>query len=63
MPIFLEADPSFEELQNTGATVFKSDQPHTVLDDFFLVSGEIRRQTTYENGIYGGLRYEGTKGR
>lgn len=61
MPISLEADPSFEELQGAGATVLKSDQPHTILDDFFLVSGEIPRQTTYEDGIQGGLRYEVAK--
>ncbi|GAD95624.1 conserved hypothetical protein [Paecilomyces variotii No. 5] len=62
IPISLEADPSFDEILAAGATVLKSDQPHTVLDDFFLVSGEIPRETTYEDGIYGGLRYETSKG-
>lgn len=54
-PISLEADPSFEELKAAGATLMKSDQPHTVLDDFFLVSGEIPRKNTYEDGIHGGV--------
>lgn len=56
-PISLEADPSFEELETAGATLLKSDKPHTVLDDFFLVSGEIPRKTSYEDGIHGGLRF------
>lgn len=61
-PISLEADPSFQELEAAGANLIKSDQSHTVLDDFFLVSGEIPRKTTYEDGIYGGLRFnENTK--
>lgn len=37
--------------------MLKSDRPHTALDDFFLVSGEIPRETSYEDGIYGGLRF------
>ncbi|KAI9926202.1 hypothetical protein ASPWEDRAFT_138615 [Aspergillus wentii DTO 134E9] len=56
-PISLEADPSFDELEAAGAILLKSDQPHTALDDFFLVSGEMPRETTYEDGIYGGLRF------
>ncbi|KAL1857389.1 hypothetical protein Plec18170_003513, partial [Paecilomyces lecythidis] len=63
IPISLEADPSFDEILAAGATVLKSDQPHTVLDDFFLVSGEIPRETPYEDGIYGGLRYDTSKGK
>lgn len=62
-PISLEADPSFEELEAAGATLLKSDQPHTVLDDFFLVSGEIPRKTNYEDGIYGGLRFNDSTAR
>ncbi|GMG11281.1 unnamed protein product [Aspergillus oryzae] len=57
------ADPSFEELEAAGATLLKSDQPHTVLDDFFLVSGEIPRKTNYEDGIYGGLRFNDSTAR
>lgn len=61
-PISLEADPSFEELGAAGAKLLKSDQPHTVLDDFFLVSGEIPRKTTYEDGIHGGMRFNPSTG-
>lgn len=61
-PISLEADPSFEELETAGATLLKSDQPHTVLDDLFLISGEIPRQTTYEDGIYGGVWFNPSTG-
>lgn len=56
-PISLEADPSFKELEAAGAHLLKSDKPHLVLDDFFLVSGEIPRQTSYEDGIHGGIRF------
>ncbi|BCS17489.1 MBL fold metallo-hydrolase [Aspergillus puulaauensis] len=63
MAISLEADPSFAELEAAGATVFKSDQSHAVLDDFFCVSGEVPRETPYEDGIYGGLRYEISRGK
>ncbi|CAG7997816.1 unnamed protein product [Penicillium salamii] len=56
-PISLEADPSFEKIEAAGGTLLKSDQSHTALDDFFLISGEIPRKTTYEDGIYGGLRF------
>ncbi|KAL4790879.1 hypothetical protein BDV19DRAFT_381970 [Aspergillus venezuelensis] len=57
-PISLKADPSFKELEAAGGTLLKSDQPHTVLDDFFLVSGKIPREASYEDGIYGGLRFD-----
>lgn len=55
--ISLQADPSFEELEAAGATVKKQDDAHTVLDDFFLISGEIPRRTTYEAGLKYGMRF------
>lgn len=61
-PISLEPDPSFEEMEQAGATVFKSSEPHTVLDDMFLVSGSIPRETTYEGGIRGGIRLDSATG-
>lgn len=61
-PISLEADPSFEEIETAGASLLKSSQPHAVLDDFFLVSGEIPRETPYEDGIQGGLRFNPSTG-
>ncbi|KAI6086599.1 Metallo-hydrolase/oxidoreductase [Hypoxylon rubiginosum] len=56
-PISLEADPSFAEIEDAGATVFKSGDVHTALDDTFLISGAIPRRTTYEGGIRGGIRF------
>ncbi|KAL4918584.1 cytochrome P450 [Aspergillus aurantiobrunneus] len=56
--ISLQADPSFEELEAAGATVHKHDDAHTVLDDFFLISGEIPRRTPYETGVKGGMRFD-----
>ncbi|KAI0597879.1 Metallo-hydrolase/oxidoreductase [Biscogniauxia sp. FL1348] len=55
-PISLEADPTFAEIEEAGAVVFKSDEAHTVLEDMFLVSGSIPRHTPYETGIQGGIR-------
>ena len=56
-PISLEADPTFAEIEAQGATVAKNDKPHTVLDNYFLVSGEIPRVTPYEKGLRFGVRY------
>ncbi len=56
-PVSLEADPTFAEIEAAGATVMKNDQPHTVLDDMFLVSGEIPRVTPYEVGFKRGMRF------
>ncbi|KAI1411761.1 Metallo-hydrolase/oxidoreductase [Hypoxylon sp. FL1857] len=56
-PISLELDPSFAEIEEAGATVFKSDEVHAALDDTFLISGAIPRLTPYEGGIRGGIRY------
>lgn len=56
--ISLEADPTFEEVEDAGAIVDKQSEPHTVLDDFFLVSGEIPRLTPYETGLKNAMRYD-----
>ncbi|KAI0131204.1 Metallo-hydrolase/oxidoreductase [Daldinia grandis] len=56
-PISLEPDPSFAEIEEAGATVFKSDAVHTALDDTFLISGSIPRLTSYEGGIPNGIRF------
>jgi 7,8-dihydropterin-6-yl-methyl-4-(beta-D-ribofuranosyl)aminobenzene 5'-phosphate synthase len=55
--ISLQADPTFEEIEAAGAAVDKHGEAHTVLDDFFFVSGEIPRLTAYENGLKGGMRF------
>jgi 7,8-dihydropterin-6-yl-methyl-4-(beta-D-ribofuranosyl)aminobenzene 5'-phosphate synthase len=56
--ISLEADPTFEELESAGSSVDKRAEPHTVLDGFFLVSGEIPRVTPYETGLRNAVRYD-----
>ncbi|KAJ5124114.1 uncharacterized protein N7515_007939 [Penicillium bovifimosum] len=56
--ISLEADPRFEEIESAGAVVEKHSGPHTVLDDFFLISGEIPRVTPYETGLRNAMRYD-----
>lgn len=54
----LEADPTFEELEAAGGMVVKRDEPHTVLDDMFLISGEVPRETEYEVGFPRGVRLD-----
>ncbi|KAL5002428.1 cytochrome P450 [Aspergillus recurvatus] len=56
--ISMQSDPSFEELEAAGVTVQKHDSAHTVLDDFFLISGEIPRRTPYETGLKHGMRFD-----
>ena len=56
--VSFQADPTFEELEAAGGAIQKNDETHTILDNFFLISGEIPRQTAYENGIKGGMRYD-----
>ena len=58
MTIALGKDPTFEEIEAAGGKVFKSDQSHTVLDDMFLISGEIPRVTPYEKGLKYGVRLQ-----
>lgn len=55
--VSLEADPTFAEIEAAGGNLRKEDVSHTVLDDFFLVSGYIPRRTAYETGIRGALRF------
>ena len=56
--ISLQADPSFDELEEAGGIVDKQDETHTVLDDFFLISGEIPRRTSYEHGLKHAMRFD-----
>lgn len=60
-PVSMEADPTFDEIMLAGGEVVKKDQPHTVLDNMFLVSGEIPRVTSYEKGVLRGIRYDNSK--
>ncbi|KAK7189838.1 metallo-beta-lactamase superfamily protein [Paraphaeosphaeria sporulosa] len=53
----LEADPTFEELEGAGARVVREGETHGVLEDTFLVSGEVPRNTAYEVGFPRGMRF------
>lgn len=57
-PISLEADPTVDEINSAGGKTVVLDEARTILDDAFLISGEIPRQTEYEGGIPGGVRYD-----
>lgn len=54
----LEADPTFEEIENRGGVVKKNRQMHTVSDNTFLISGKIPRVTEYEQGLKFGVRFD-----
>nr|KMM69835.1 hypothetical protein CPAG_06148 [Coccidioides posadasii RMSCC 3488] len=60
--ISLEADPTFEEIEDAGAKVEKTTSPHTVLDGMFLISGEIPRITEYETGLAHAVRFDKSTG-
>lgn len=60
-PISLEADPTVDEVNSAGGKTVVLDEARTILDDVFLISGEIPRQTEYEGGIPGGVRYDPAK--
>lgn len=56
--ISLEADPTFAEMSDAGAVVDAQGESHTVLDDMFLISGEIPRVTSYETGLKHAVRFD-----
>jgi len=60
----LPNDPTFEEIEATGAAVKKSKTGHFVAKDTVWVSGEIPRVTDFETGMLGGMRWyhQGGKG-
>ncbi|EEH19705.2 hypothetical protein PABG_01964 [Paracoccidioides brasiliensis Pb03] len=60
--VSLQADPTFQEIENAGAKIEKHRTAHTVLDDMFLISGEIPRVTEYETGLKYGMRFSKAKG-
>ncbi|KAK2788601.1 hypothetical protein FQN53_003453 [Emmonsiellopsis sp. PD_33] len=60
--ISLQADPSFEEIEAAGAKVEKHSSAHTVLDNMFLISGEIPRVTDYETGLKYAIRFNKATG-
>lgn len=58
MPLItMQADPTWEELQNDEALIHMCAEPHNVMDDSFLISGEIPRLTPYEKGLESAVAY------
>ena len=57
-PVTLEADPTFDELTAAGAKVEHHAETHNILEDHFLISGEIPRHTSYESGFPNGIRLD-----
>jgi 7,8-dihydropterin-6-yl-methyl-4-(beta-D-ribofuranosyl)aminobenzene 5'-phosphate synthase len=54
----LEPDPTFEAIEKAGGKVERRDDVHEVLENYFLISGEIPRVTSYEVGMPRALRYQ-----
>jgi 7,8-dihydropterin-6-yl-methyl-4-(beta-D-ribofuranosyl)aminobenzene 5'-phosphate synthase len=52
----IKAIPTPDELSALGADVLSSDQPQSVVDGCFWISGEIPRVTAYEKGFPGHVR-------
>ncbi|KAF9123527.1 hypothetical protein BGW39_008898 [Mortierella sp. 14UC] len=53
-------DPSFQALESAGGKVSISAKAHTICENYFGVSGEIPRKTTYETGIPNHVRWSST---
>lgn len=62
-PVSLEADPTFDEIKASGGKLEKTAGQHAVLDNMFLISGEIPRVTEYEQGLKRGIRFNASKGK
>ncbi|CAM1508878.1 Fc.00g026170.m01.CDS01 [Cosmosporella sp. VM-42] len=60
-PISLEPDPTLNEIKEVGGRLQGSNGAHMVVNSTYFVSGEIPRQTAYEGGIPGGIRFENGK--
>jgi 7,8-dihydropterin-6-yl-methyl-4-(beta-D-ribofuranosyl)aminobenzene 5'-phosphate synthase len=55
--IRLPDDPTFEEIEAAGGKVDKHAEAHTLAGGTAFVSGEIRRQTSFETGLLGGTQW------
>ncbi|KAJ3539922.1 hypothetical protein NM208_g5287 [Fusarium decemcellulare] len=62
-PVSLEPDPALQEIQDAGGEIETIDEACTLVDGMFLISGDIPRQTAYEGGIPGGIRYDSATGK
>lgn len=57
--ILLPMEPSFEAMADSGGTIVKCAEAHTLCDGFFFGSGAIERITTYETGLHGHHSFHG----
>jgi 7,8-dihydropterin-6-yl-methyl-4-(beta-D-ribofuranosyl)aminobenzene 5'-phosphate synthase len=53
----LPSDPTFEAIEKLKGIVDKQKEGHTVAGGSVWVSGEIPRQTEFETGLSGGMRW------
>ena len=55
----LPADPKFDEIRDTGATLKTFDGPlgHTILNETVWVSGQIPREIAWDGGLIGSVRW------
>lgn len=60
--ISLPADPTILEIQDAGGIPLFNTEPHTILEDMFLVSGYIPGVVPYETGLRNGLRFNEDSG-
>ena len=61
--VSMELEASLEEFTAAGASVYNDAEPHLILHDTALVSGEIPRRTGYELGIPTGMRFISDEGK
>ncbi|MDH3603439.1 MAG: MBL fold metallo-hydrolase [Candidatus Tectomicrobia bacterium] len=57
--ILLPDEPTFTAIQSAGGRVETHGQAHVLCNGFFFASGEIERQTAYENGLAGHHTFRG----
>lgn len=61
-PVSLEPDPTLQQIQDAGGNIEVIHEARVLLDGMFFISGDIPRETSYEGGIPGGIRYSTQSG-
>ncbi|CAG8450634.1 5391_t:CDS:2 [Acaulospora colombiana] len=56
--IMVMNNPTLDELESAGGQVLSSSIPHTICSNFYFISGEIPRHTSYELGMKNHLSYD-----
>jgi 7,8-dihydropterin-6-yl-methyl-4-(beta-D-ribofuranosyl)aminobenzene 5'-phosphate synthase len=57
--VMLPDEPSLAEIESAGGQVVLHDEPHPIGGGYFVASGMVPRQTTYETGLPGHLSFHG----